>query len=219
MENLVDYSRQNDLDQALGFEKIRINVIIGCGGVGFWLGIMLAMNGFSNFILFDADKLEVTNLNRIPVPPIWVGTNKAVALRRIITMLRPNALVKVYTHHIKADNLELIKKIAARIRTGVGLMVWDTTDNAIDQKEIHNMCKKHRYAYRKLGYEGFTVGSYHKYDIWTANGYEPGYRTTRANSCTSAIAAGIGIFSAQLNNADVVVDLEDLIAKGGYENE
>ena len=88
MENIidvVDYSRQQELNDTMT-DKMpidSINMIIGCGGIGFWLGLFLALLGYKNFILIDGDTIDHSNLNRLPVPQTWTGINKAVAYAKL----------------------------------------------------------------------------------------------------------------------------------------
>lgn len=210
MEGLINYSRQEAMNNELGMAIGYTNVIIGCGGIGFWLGIMLAMNGYEKFILIDKDKLEPTNLNRIPAPPTWIGVNKAVALRKIMSFLRPDTAIKVIPMHIKEDTIEFFEKVVKRLPA---CNVWDTTDNATDQQRIFKVCKGLDSSYHKIGYEGFKLGVYKNYDIWTAKDYVPGYRTTMANSCSSVMAASLGIFAKGLCDKDFEVDLKELLTK------
>lgn len=207
MEDLISYSRQEAMDEVLSVNKNTTQIIIGCGGIGFWLGIMLAMNGYTKFVLIDADNLEPTNLNRIPCPPAWIGTNKAIALRKIISILRPETAITVITKKFNVDTEKFFEGLINKLNN---VYVWDTTDNAVDQKVIYKVIKDLTTNYSKLGYEGFKVGAYNNYSIWTAEGYTPGYRTTMANSCSSALAAIMGYFSKN-ETKDVVFDAMDFI--------
>jgi hypothetical protein len=67
-----------------------------------------------------------------------------------------------------------------------------------------------------MGYDGFKIGSYKDMNTWKLpDDYTPGYRTTNANAVSSAIAAGVGIFSAYLGANDVNLNLRDILLKGG----
>jgi len=221
---LVNEDRQVAMNQALGIVPEEVNVIIGCGGIGFWLGLLVAMVGGRYFVLFDGQNIDNSNLNRLPVPQTWVGQNKAVALRKMIRILRPDTVVTT------EDTLSMLEKLSSKIkkeqnyysRTANVLNVWDTTDDARIQTKINayvNTLSKNRewnkVRYRKIGYEGFKVGSYKDYQVWTQEGYTTGYRTTQANAVSSVISAGLGFFASYLTDKDVAVDLRELITKGG----
>lgn len=226
--NLVDYSRQAQLDTNLSRGRYRneTHIIIGCGGVGFWLGLFLAMMGSERMVLIDGDKIEPTNLNRLPVPQTWLGKNKAVSLARLIRTIRPAIVCQQMKEHLTVDNLALLDSFC-RLGMGGGVMIWDTTDNAKIQTKIYNTVKelKKNYGvrYNKIGYEAFEVGSYNEYDIWfDDDNYEAGYRTTMANAITSAMAAGLGVFNQYtdrglqpVNKRDFQVDILKLISEGG----
>ena len=223
---LVDNSRQTGMQQELRMREDELHMIIGCGGIGFWLGIMLAMMGESKFILMDGDKIDNSNLNRLPTPQTWIGLNKAVALRKMIRLLRPDCVVTVLGTHITPETLNIIEQAFTKGMPSYGraysnMTVWDTTDNAEIQRKIHETVRGLRrededIKYRKLGYEGFKVANYEQYSVWTPEGYTTGYRTTQANAVSSALSAGIGLFSRYLTKNDVNVDLRQLILKGGF---
>ena len=137
----VDFTRQAAMDEALHNEdgyrlQQRTHIIIGCGGVGSWLGLMLAMNGAHDKIaLIDGQKLEPSNMNRIPCPPTWVGQNKAVALRRMIKFLRPQLEINVFPSHLSEDTLEWLKMLMNRSSAPI---IWDCTDDARIQTKVFN---------------------------------------------------------------------------------
>lgn len=208
--NIVDYSRQQDLDDMYNREasKSYLQVIIGCGGIGYWLGIMLAMQGSENFLLIDGQKLEASNLNRIPAPQTWVGTNKAIALRKAIHLLRPTCVIGVMTCPVTEGMFERIKELG---RITDHYNVWDCTDDGRIQQKIYKAFK-HRYI--KLGYEATKVAAYQQYDTWLDESiYQPGYRTSSANAMSSAIAAGLGIFYNFLGRDGSAPDMEVDIRK------
>lgn len=216
--SLVDYSRQEELHQTLRLNLENINIIVGCGGIGYWTGIMLAMLGHKNFILIDGDNIDNTNLGRLPVPQTWIGRNKAIALRKGIRTLRPNTKVLCLSTHLTEDTFGIIDPMFNKFRTdrfygAPSIRVWDTTDHAHVQRMLYNKTKeRNHWHYRKLGYEAFEIGSYANMDVWTADDYTAGYRTTNANGITSALSAGIGIFAGFLRpNHDVQMDLRSII--------
>ena len=89
-------------------------------------------------------------------------------------------------------------------------------DDAKIQKQIYAMSEKmgSNVQYNKIGYEGFEVGSYKDYSIWyNEKTYERGYRTTRANAITSALAACIGIFNQTITTkkSDCKLNFLDLV--------
>lgn len=220
--NTIDYSRQAELDNILTnkMSKNEIMIIVGCGGIGFWLGLQLAMLGYRHFILIDGGKVDYSNLNRLPVPQTWVGINKAVALRKVIRSMRLDTVVMALSTNICKDTLSILKNSTRRFRgldntyyyINSDITVWDTTDDAKIQTQLHDYVKDDSsIEYRKLGYEAFDIGCYKEYSVWTADDYQTGYRTSNANAVTSAISAGIGIFARCLTDDDVELNLKSLI--------
>jgi len=201
--DMTDYSRQREIDEELRFSQVTkdsaLITVIGCGGIGFWVGIFYAMMGFKNFMFVDGESLELSNIARIPVPQTWVGINKCIALRKIIHQMRPGCNIRILPTHYSDDTASNIETF---MRGTAGHRVWilDTTDDARTQRKIHTQFKTREYiTYLKLGYEGFKIGNYRNMDVWiNEETYQPGYRTSMANVITSAISAGLGIFSNSL---------------------
>ena len=199
---LIDYSRQTEFDSVFdsNLSKDSYHAIIGCGGVGFWLGIMLAMQGYDNLFLVDGQKLEPTNLNRIPVSPSWDGVNKTIALRKVIKTLRPLSNVTTISQDVDKDDLEILEKFIGTLgissNNAVRWVIWDCTDDARVQRKIFHWKQQYNHVdYRKIGYEGFQVGTYTNYDVWTTEDYRPGYRASNACAASSMLAAVVGFMA------------------------
>lgn len=64
--------------------------LVGCGGVGSWIGYLLALAGVSELTLFDSDEVSDSNLNRCPFGPDMRGKPKVEALRALIASVRPD---------------------------------------------------------------------------------------------------------------------------------
>ena len=164
---IVDYSRQEQMDNILNLGN-RLSLtnqkdiyIIGCGGIGFWLGLYLAMMGFRRFKLFDGDNVDASNLNRIPLNQRWCGKKKVRALKAAIRSLRPDTAIATYPRHFDLDiDGENLRGYNAKI-------VFDCTDNAKFQQTLFNFINTNdrnqlSIKYIKLGYEGFNLGLYRK---------------------------------------------------------
>ena len=210
MEQLVDYSRQASMqsDAARNMSESS-HVIVGCGGIGYWLGIMLALYGARRIMLVDGDKVDTSNLARIPCPVTWVGFNKAVTLRRLVRYLRPNCIVQVFTQYLLEDNMPVV--------LGNADVVWDCTDRAGTQVMLSKYASEHHMEYIKLGYEGYDIGTFRNVqDVWGADTAQTGYQTTRANAFSSSMAAALGAFSVMLGeNKDIHLNIQALLQQGG----
>ncbi len=228
--SLVDFSRQAELDNEMCYTSAdqnktytsrNLHVIVGCGGVGFWLGTLLSMMGECHFLMFEGEKIDESNLNRLPVAQSMLGLNKAIVLRRQIRWSRPNTICTCITKHFTEGNKKIITNHIGKgsiERRFDRTFIWDCTDNARTQKMITKVSKELRrvhsnLTYRKIGYEGWNIGNYPNMDVWlNEETYETGYRTTRASAITSAMAAAFGIFAVGLGmNFDVNINLKQVL--------
>ncbi|WP_367608290.1 ThiF family adenylyltransferase [Legionella sp. W05-934-2] len=84
--------------------------ILGLGGVGSNLLINLACLGFTNFVIVDFDKVELSNLNRqILYNYEDIGTLKATAAKKRITQKFPD--LNIVEHHSQINCSEDIKNL------------------------------------------------------------------------------------------------------------
>src|ERR1035437_6979594 len=208
IDNRINYSRQAQFDE-LDTDKHKLNIIVGCGGIGFWLGIFLAMQGYYEFVLIDDQKIEPSNLNRLPVPPAWVGTYKTQALRKVIRSLRPVTSIVTFNGRILEEGFSYLNNLTNNYK-----QVWDCTDDARVQKKLSAYCKENYLPYRKLGYEAFKVGTYTDFNVWTTDDYATGYRTSNACAVTSALAGIVGFMANILQvNEDIDLDMKPILTK------
>lgn len=195
----VDYTRSaNVLDTAMATMKPNYSsgpklFIIGCGGIGFWAGVYASMLGFfKQAFLFDGDRIDSTNLSRLPVPGSWVGINKAVALKRVIHTLRPAMMVIPI---MKPASTILLNAIVTNKNLSA-TYILDCTDDARAQNEVFNWSKTLKDpVYAKAGYEGVNFGIYTEINTWVPEDYRPGYTTAASNVLTSAAAAAYAVTS------------------------
>src|SRR5690606_20207857 len=68
-------------------------VVIGCGGVGSWIALDLALMGMGTIILIDNDKLEASNLNRTLYKISQVGEYKTKVLQELNLVRRSDAII------------------------------------------------------------------------------------------------------------------------------
>lgn len=210
LDTLIDYSRQVDMANEYIFGLPQSNIIVGAGGIGYWLALLLAMHGTKHLALIDGDQLETSNLNRIPAPPRLVGKLKVNACKAQLRLLRPGINVTCFPAHITLDTLSLIPRIAHNMAGSP--IVWDCTDDARIQIELSKLCRNN-YAYVKLGYEGWNVGAYRNMaNTWLPDNYQPGYTSSKANVMSSCIAAALGImYYTQGSMRDFEVNLKELV--------
>ncbi len=213
----IDYSRQEVFNRAMeGIDNEDMHIIVGCGGIGWWLAILLALHGVPRVLLIDGDKVDSSNLNRLPVPVTWRGVNKAIALRKSIKALRPEMVVTVIPAHLEGS---LAKQTIEKLSNNHYVQIWDCTDHLPTQKALFALSKEDNahVGYRKIGYEGMEIGTYVDYSVWatTDTTEQHGYRTSAANAVSSVMAACLGMLAQGLNiERDVNLNLKAVVENG-----
>lgn len=105
------------------YEKIRdcTVVIVGVGGVGSVAAEMLTRCGIGKLILYDYDKVELANMNRLFYQPHQQGLSKVEAATKTLSFINPDVEFEFYNYDItKVDNyVHLLDKIqyGARLPT------------------------------------------------------------------------------------------------------
>jgi hypothetical protein len=117
--------------------------VVGCGGIGSWVALDLALVGTRELLLIDPDALEATNLNRTPYYLKQVGCLKVTALAELIANRRPECLVITYPF--------CLQEVQGLLPIDLDYFI-DCTDNLhVKQAAASRWHKK----YIKLGYDGF----------------------------------------------------------------
>ncbi|KAL0851619.1 hypothetical protein ABMA28_007397 [Loxostege sticticalis] len=100
------------------YEKIReLSVaVVGVGGVGSVTAEMLTRCGIGKLILFDYDKVELANMNRLFFQPHQAGLSKVDAAAGTLQAINPDVAIDAYNYNITTvDNFQ---KFCDTIRTG-----------------------------------------------------------------------------------------------------
>lgn len=74
--------------------------IVGCGGVGSVAAEMLTRCGVGKLMLFDYDKVELANMNRLFYRPEQSGLSKVEAARNTLETINPDVAFEVYNYDI-----------------------------------------------------------------------------------------------------------------------
>lgn len=110
--NILDLSRFDRQVKAFG-EKGQLLIsastaaLIGVGGGNTKIAFDLASMGIGNILLFDPDRWEEHNRNRIFIPPSCVGNFKALTIRDLIHSYYPDVKVAAYPDRIEKYELLL----------------------------------------------------------------------------------------------------------------
>ena len=114
-KDLEKYSRQLIIEKiGLKGQKKIFNssiCIIGCGGLGSSVSQYLAMTGIGKFHLIDADKIELSNLNRqVLYLESDIGKNKAEVLKTNIQKINPQAKIIISKKNVSKKNIKDLLK-------------------------------------------------------------------------------------------------------------
>lgn len=173
------YERQETLNLQLPDRVL----VAGCGGIGYWVGLLLAMSGVKKVDIADLDIIERHNLNRLPVREENIGRPKVEVLKEHIISLRPDALVMAYRFNITPVILDMLKPP----------VVMDCTDDLKAQQEIDTWCQRNRARYIKAGYNGGDEISVHSRAARWTNGESTRYEVVPSWVVPACIAASLAI--------------------------
>nr|CAG4644841.1 EOG090X07G2 [Leptodora kindtii] len=100
------------------YEKIRefTVAVVGVGGVGSVTAEMLTRCGIGKLILFDYDKVEMANMNRLFFQPHQSGQSKVVAAANTLQFINPD--VQFETHNYNITTMDNFQHFMSRIKEG-----------------------------------------------------------------------------------------------------
>merc|ERR1719471_2120668 len=129
------------------YERIRdyTVAVVGVGGVGSVTAEMLTRCGIGKLILFDYDKVELANMNRLFFQPHQAGLSKVAAAAKTLASINPD--VEFETHNYNITTVENFDHFMGRIRSG-GLggsggpvdLVLSCVDNFEARMAINSAC-------------------------------------------------------------------------------
>nr|XP_019581491.1 PREDICTED: ubiquitin-like modifier-activating enzyme 5 [Rhinolophus sinicus] len=130
------------------YEKIRTFAvaIVGVGGVGSVTAEMLTRCGIGKLLLFDYDKVELANMNRLFFQPHQAGLSKVKAAEHTLRNINPDVLFEVHNYNI--TTVENFQHFMDRISNG-GLeegkpvdLVLSCVDNFEARMTINTACNE-----------------------------------------------------------------------------
>ncbi|XP_032793274.1 ubiquitin-like modifier-activating enzyme 5 [Daphnia magna] len=100
------------------YEKIRdyTVAVVGVGGVGSVTAEMLTRCGIGKLILFDYDKVELANMNRLFFQPHQSGLSKVEAAANTLSFINPD--VQFETHNYNITTMDNFQHFMGRIKEG-----------------------------------------------------------------------------------------------------
>lgn len=119
-------------------------LIVGIGGIGSVVAEMLTRCGIGKLILFDYDKVELANMNRMFYLPTHEGLAKVEAAKKSLLDINPDVDIETFNMNIcTIDNYDLFMK---KIETG-GIqqdtrvsIVLSCVDNYAARMSINKAC-------------------------------------------------------------------------------
>ncbi|XP_020367211.1 ubiquitin-like modifier-activating enzyme 5 isoform X1 [Rhincodon typus] len=130
------------------YEKIRefAVAVVGVGGVGSVTAEMLTRCGIGKLLLFDYDKVELANMNRLFFQPHQAGLSKVEAAKHTLRNINPD--VQFETHNYNVTTMDNFQHFMDRIRNG-GLqegkpvdLILSCVDNFEARMAINTACNE-----------------------------------------------------------------------------
>jgi len=138
--------------------------VIGCGGVGSWVAVNMALTGVKKLILVDFDKVEEHNLNRTLFKQSQIGMLKTEALTQLVYERRKDIEVITINKRIEDCNEYELKEI-------------EESDEIIDCRDTsEELPAGIESKARKItaGYDGFSITLHlnrQKGTVWGDSGH------------------------------------------------
>lgn len=171
-------------------------VIVGVGGIGSWVAILLAMAGTGMIHLVDFDRVEIHNLNRIPLTLGSVGRYKVHEVAKLIQSIRPNAYVQTYTSRFE--------NVVQLLSNQYIDWVIECTDNVKTQRIVRRVCRKYFWRLVEVHYDYDTQAkdwlvsitmfcdpTKIPEDFWCEDSGDTGYRVVQSYVVPPVILASI----------------------------
>ncbi|XP_050422016.1 ubiquitin-like modifier-activating enzyme 5 [Adelges cooleyi] len=120
-------------------------VVVGVGGVGSVTAEMLTRCGIGKLILFDYDKVELANMNRLFYQPSQAGLSKVTAASMTLTRINPD--VKIETHNCNITLMNYFDDFLNALKSG-GInggpvdLVLSCVDNYEARMTINTACNE-----------------------------------------------------------------------------
>lgn len=129
------------------YEQIRdfTVIIVGIGGVGSVVAEMLTRCGIGKLLLFDYDKVELANMNRLFFRPEQSGLSKVEAAERTLRNINPDVEFETYNYNITLmDNFQhFMDKISKGGKDGKSVnLVLSCVDNFEARMAVNTACNE-----------------------------------------------------------------------------
>ncbi|EFP02825.1 hypothetical protein CRE_28362 [Caenorhabditis remanei] len=150
------------------YEKIREKTVavVGVGGVGSVVAEMLTRCGIGKLILFDYDKVEIANMNRLFYQPNQAGLSKVEAARD--TLIHVNPDVEIEVHNFNITTVDNFDTFVQRIRQGSLTnsrvdLVLSCVDNFEARMAVNMACNEENQIWMESGVSENAVSGHIQY--------------------------------------------------------
>ena len=120
-------------------------VVVGVGGVGSVAAEMLVRCGVGKLLIFDYDKVELANMNRLFYTPDQCGLSKVAAAKKSLSFINPDVEIEDYNYNITTmDNFEHLMGRISNGALGGGAvdLVLSCVDNFAARMSINQACNE-----------------------------------------------------------------------------
>ena len=138
------------------YERIRdfTIAVVGIGGVGSVTSEMLTRCGVGKLILFDYDKVEMANMNRLFFTPNQCGLSKVEAAAASLKQINPD--VDIETHNYNITTVDNFDHFMGRLKEGSKScgavdLVLSCVDNFEARMAINTACNELRQTWVESG--------------------------------------------------------------------
>jgi len=129
------------------YEDIRAKtvIVVGVGGVGSVTAEMLTRCGIGKLILFDYDKVEMANMNRLFFQPHQSGQSKVAAAAQTLQNINPDVVIETHNYNITlVENFDhfLAQMTNGSLTGGKVDLVLSCVDNFEARMSINQACNE-----------------------------------------------------------------------------
>ena len=129
------------------YEDIRSHsvLIVGVGGIGSVVAEMLTRCGIGKLMLFDYDRVELANMNRMFYLPTHQGLAKVEAAKKSLGDINPDVNIETYKMNIcSLDNYEVFlqRVLKGGLTGGRVSLVLSCVDNYAARMTINRACNE-----------------------------------------------------------------------------
>lgn len=168
-------------------------IVVGCGGIGNWVAVDLALIGVGTLILFDNDKVEASNLNRTLFKLSHINKPKVSAVKELISERRKDTIVITNQELFTVEHLQKLEGID---------WIFDCSDTS-RLKDSLSQLKNFSTKYEKLGYDGYDATLTTDFNSGQWGSDPSSYTTVPSFFGTPQILSALGIIELLLTKKQV----------------